>query len=360
MRKHNDAADISGRLHFDVTLKKILAIFFANTLIALFIVGVQPGASFKVSLIISQCIGISIATCVIAAVNFLKTSNLYLQIIVVTVAMAVGAMVGLFAGQSAVALIAQGGMPMPLPEQQPKSYTSGLLYAVLFGSIVSYVFLSLQKISDERIKRLEIQKNAVVTEIKLLQSQMEPHFLFNTLSNVIGLIDQDPQKAKRMLEAFTLFLRATLVTTRSKLIPLSKEIEVVKNYLAVFAVRMGDRLHYTIDIPDSLLDFQVPPMLLQPLVENAIKHGLEPSAQGGELRIQAIRNGDYVSLLVADSGVGVKELSPGIGIGLENIKKRLDLLYQGQSRLLFEENKPSGVKVIIELPYETRAGNHSR
>lgn len=358
MRKHNDAANISG-LHFNVTLKKIFFILFANTLIALFMSAVQPGATFTASLIISQCIGVTMATCVIAAVNYLKTSNLYLQIIIVTVAMVVGAMVGVLAGYRAAALIAPGGALM-LSHGQPKTYASGLLYALLFGSIISYVFISLQKISDERIRRLEIQKNAAVTEIKLLQSQMEPHFLFNTLSNVIGLIDQDPQKAKRMLEAFTLFLRATLALTRSELIPLSKELETVKNYLAVFAMRMGDRLHYAIDIPDSLLDFPVPPMLLQPLVENAIKHGLEPSRQGGELRIQAIRNGDHVSLIVIDSGMGVNELSPGAGIGLENIKKRLDLMYPGQSSLIFEENNPSGVKVSIELPYETSAGNHSR
>jgi LytS/YehU family sensor histidine kinase len=133
----------------------------------------------------------------------------------------------------------------------------------------------------------------------------------------------------------------------------------VKNYLDIFTVRMGDRLHYRIDVPDSLRDFRIPPLLVQPLVENAVKHGLEPSLSGGEVLVQGRRNGDSVMISVIDSGKGMNELSPGNGIGLENIKKRLDLLYGGRARLVFEENRPSGVKAVIVIPYETDASHHS-
>lgn len=346
-------------LHFNVTFVKILSILAANTLIALFIVAIYPGNSFLIGLTYSQCIGISIATCTIAATNYFQTPKLALQILIITASVIIGAVIGIEIGSAAVNHFFPGALPTPLPDKKIGLYRSNLVLALLFGSIISYIFISLQKISDERIKRLEVEKNAVMTEIKLLQSQMEPHFLFNTLSNILGLIDPDPEKAKRMLEAFTLFLRASLVIARSESVSLSQEMDVVKNYLEVFSVRMGSRLRYTIDIPNDLRIVRVPPLLVQPLVENAIKHGLEPSVNGGELLISSARQGNTVRITVADSGMGINELSPGNGIGLANIKKRLDLVYNGRASLAFEENKPTGVKAIIEFPYETDTIHHS-
>lgn len=349
----------SSPIHFKVTPVKILAILAANTLIALFIVSIYPDSKFIISLTYSQCIGLSIATCSIAATNYFKTSKIALQISFVTVAVIVGAVIGVEIGSAAVQFFFPGALPAPPPDKKYELYRSNLVLALLFGAIISYVFYSLQKIADEKIKRLEVEKNAVVTEIKLLQSQMEPHFLFNTLSNILGLIDPDPGKAKRMLEVFTSFLRASLVTARSETITLSQEMDVVKNYLEVFTVRMGDRLRYAIDIPDNLRDFRIPPLLIQPLVENAVKHGLEPSVRGGELLVRAVRDGDRIRIVVADSGMGVNEMNSGNGIGLENIRKRLDLLYDGGGRIYFEENKPSGVNAVIEIPYETDTSHHS-
>jgi LytS/YehU family sensor histidine kinase len=351
--------DDSLPMHFNVTPKKIFSILAANTVVALFIFVTYPGTKFIISLIFSQCIGISSAACVIAAIKFFKVPKLSFQIAGIITAMIVGAVIGIAAGYAAVRFIVPVVMPSVLPDEKYKFHGTNLLYALLFGSIISYIFISLQKISDEKIKRLEVEKNSAVTEIKLLQSQMEPHFLFNSLSNVIGLIDPDPEKAKRMLESFTTFLRASLVTARSETITLSQEMDVVRNYLDIFAIRMGDRLRYSIDIPDSLCAFHVPPLLVQPLVENAVKHGLEPSIRGGELLVQVRRRGDSVRIVVADSGMGITETSSGNGIGLENIKKRLDLIYNGRAGLVFEENKPTGVKAVIELPYETDTSRHS-
>lgn len=346
-------------LHVAVTPVKIISLIIANTLIALFVVLIYPEDRFIISFIYSQCIGLSIAACSVAATNYFKKTNLPLHILLITASVVIGAVVGIESGGVAAQLAFPGIAPVLSPERKHALYRSNLVIALLFGAVISYVFISLQKISDEKIRRLEVEKNAVVTEIKLLQSQMEPHFLFNTLSNVIGLIDRDPGKARRMLESFTAFLRASFLTARNDTITLAQEMDVVRNYLEVFAVRMGARLKFTIDIPSSLEGFRVPPLLIQPLVENAVKHGLEPSKSGGELMIAGTRDGDTVRITIADSGLGINELSPGNGIGLENIKKRLDLLYGGRARLVFEENKPSGVKAVIEIPYETDASHHS-
>ncbi len=347
-------------LHFTVTPVKIISIIIANTLIALFVVAIYPEGRFIISFIYSQCIGISIATCSIAAINYFKfkKTSLPIHILLITAPVVIGAVIGIEIGEVALHFAFPGVAALP-PDRKYAMYRSNLVIALLFGAIISYVFISLQKLSDEKIKRLEMEKNAVVTEIKLLQSQMEPHFLFNTLSNVIGLIDHDPGKARRMLESFTAFLRASFMTARNETITLAQEMDVVRNYLELFAVRMGGRLRYTIDIPASLEGFRVPPFLVQPLVENAVKHGLEPSISGGELLITGTRDGDVVRITVADSGLGINELSPGNGIGLENIKKRLDLVYNGHARLVFEENKPTGVKAVIEVPYGTSTSHHS-
>jgi sensor histidine kinase YesM len=340
-------------LHFRITFIKIASILVANTLIALFIIALYPASRFVISFISSQCIGISIATCSIAATNLIRARRQWLHIAFIVASVVVGAVIGVELSVIAVRSLVPGvGPNLSSSDVKTGSYISNLLYALLFGSIISYIFISLQKISDEKLKRMEVEKNAAITEIKLLQSQMEPHFLFNTLSNILGLIGPDPEKAKRMLEAFTLFLRASLVTARSETISLSQEMDVVKNYLEVLSVRMGSRLRYTIDIPGDLGRVRVPPLLVQPLVENAVKHGLEPSISGGELLITCARQGDTVRITVVDSGQGINELSPGNGISLENIKKRLDLVYNGRAGLVLEENKPTGVKAVIELPYD--------
>jgi sensor histidine kinase YesM len=338
-------------LRFKATPLKIIFLLIANTLIALFIVAIYPDSSFPINLVYSQCIGISIAICSITAINYFKTPRLFLQVAFIAASVVVGAVIGMAIGGAVVQLIFPG--PVHAPAIGKYAFTrSNLVLALLFGTVITYLFFSLQKISDEKIKRLEVEKNAAITEIKLLQSQMEPHFLFNTLSNILGLIDPDPEKAKRMLESFTRFLRASLVTARSETVALSQEMDVVKNYLDIFTVRMGERLRYTIDIPADLQGFRIPPLLIQPLVENAVKHGLEPSISGGELLISGAREGDRVRIVVADSGLGINELSPGSGIGVENIKKRLELVYGGRARLVFEENKPKGLKAVVEMPYE--------
>lgn len=344
-------------IRFKLTAAKLFIMIAGNTVIALFITIVHQDARFPVSFLFSQSIGLCTGACVIVAVNYVKASTLRLQTGIIIAAIVAGVAIGATAGRFMIASLLDESSARQLEKYNFQTFTLG--YALLFGFTVSYIFISLQRLSDEKIKRLEVEKNAAITEIKLLQSQMEPHFLFNTLSNILELIDSKPEKAKQMLEAFTSFLRSSLITARSERITIGQEMDVVKNYLGIFTLRMGDRLRYELQVPDALRAFPVPPLLIQPLVENSIKHGLEPSVPGGVLQVSVSRQGDRIRITVADSGVGINEKSGGNGIGVENIKKRLSLIYGGRAGLFFEENRPSGVRAIIELPYETGTSDHS-
>ena len=134
---------------------------------------------------------------------------------------------------------------------------------------------------------------------------------------------------------------------------------MIEAYLNIFRVRMGERLRYRIDIPDTMKDIPFPPMLVQPLVENAIKHGLEPRIEGGEVSIRGEEKGDILRLEVADTGLGFQG-DGDMGVGLSNIRERLQSLYGDKGRLILEENWPSGLKAIIEVPYARNQGNNSR
>ena len=135
------------------------------------------------------------------------------------------------------------------------------------------------------------------------------------------------------------------------------EIEMIRAYLNIYKVRMGDRLTYTVDLPEHLVKMPLPPMLLQPLVENAITHGLEPKIDGGEIHIQVAGNNGTLRLEVADTGLGFASDNSS-GMGISNIKERLKSLYGDNARLNLEENNPSGVKVTLEVPYEANQSDH--
>lgn len=241
-----------------------------------------------------------------------------------------------------------------------------VLFGILFGAIISYFFISRERIAateaqiqEERIKRLTSEKDAAEANLRLLQAQIEPHFLFNTLSNILSLIDTDLGKGKSMLVDLIHYLRTSLTKAREETATIGQEIEMIRAYLNIFAVRMEDRLRYRIEVPDTMRGLPFPPMLLQPLVENAVKHGIEPKIEGGEITIRAQKNGGILRVEVADTGTGFHEDS-NMGFGLSNVRERLQSLYGDRGRLVFEENRPSGLKAVIEVPYDADQGDHRR
>ena len=334
--------------------QSLLILAAINSLSAVILNAIGFGTGFITTLIFCQCIGISIYLCHLAAITlFRPPARASLQIAIIVAAVAIGAAIGTIFGA-----LANGINAYQFIRQYSTVFAHFILVGLLFGVIAGYIFISLGKIGEEKMKRLETEKNALESELKLVQSQMEPHFLFNTLSNILGFIDRHPEKAKRMVESFTSFLRSSLFLARSDSIMLSQEMDVVRHYLEISSIRMGERLGYDFDVPDELLGLRIPPLLIQPLVENAVKHGLEPALKGGTVTVEARRGGDIVRIAVTDSGVGIKENDHVHGIALENIRKRLDLLYAERGKLIIRENEPSGIRAVIEVPYETGTRNH--
>jgi signal transduction histidine kinase len=197
--------------------------------------------------------------------------------------------------------------------------------------------------------REEGARRLAETELRLLQAQIEPHFLFNTLSNVLSLIDGDPPRAKRMLLDLTSYLRASLRRTRATSVTVGEELDLVRAYLGIQAVRMGARLRWEITCPDDLRELTLPPLLLQPLVENSLKHGLEPRPQGGAVSVRAAREGEALVLEVRDDGLGLDPHRPA-GVGLGNVRKRVEAVTAGQGTLTLLPRPEGGLCVRIVLP----------
>jgi sensor histidine kinase YesM len=235
------------------------------------------------------------------------------------------------------------------------AFTS-LVISVVIG--VMYFWREKSALAEAALEReqrraADIEREALAANVRALQAQVEPHFLFNTLANVTSLIDQDPARAKHMLETFIRFLRASLAATRRSSTTLADEFALIEDFLEVLAVRMGDRLQIALDLPADLGAIEIPAMLLQPVVENAIRHGLEPTVEGGRISLRARREGGKLVLEVADTGVGFAEATAG-GLGLTNIRERLRLAHGAQARLTIRENAPQGTIVAIEVPLPAR------
>jgi sensor histidine kinase YesM len=237
----------------------------------------------------------------------------------------------------------------------------GMLATMATGSIFISIVLSVVLYLRERRARAEaelerekarterIEREAVLANLRALQAQIEPHFLFNTLANVTSLIDPDPAKARRMLESFIRFLRASLGATRMESTTLGAERELIASYLEVLQVRMEGRLRYSVDVPPDLASYPLPSLLLQPLVENAIRHGLEPKVEGGEVTMRARREGGKVVVEIVDSGVGFAPTTRG-GVGLTNLRERLRLLFGDSASLEISDAPGAGSRVSVSLP----------
>ncbi len=208
-----------------------------------------------------------------------------------------------------------------------------------------------------KTREMDAERRATETQLRLLQAQIEPHFLFNTLANVLSLMDHEPARAKQMLESFTDYLRASLGSLRRDDSLVGDELEVARSYLELLQTRMDDRLRFDIDADDAARRQPVPPLLLQPLVENAVVHGLEPSIGGGRVAVSARVQGDRLVLEVHDDGRGLDAppvagrgpRSGGHGMALENIRQRLVTRYGSAAALRIEPANP-GTRARIELP----------
>ena len=220
-------------------------------------------------------------------------------------------------------------------------------------------------VATETADSEQLKRQVVEARMAAMQAQVEPHFLFNTLASIDHLIETDPPRASTMQKNLIALLRASMPSMRESnptQHDLGREMAVIRPYLEILKVRMEDRLQATINVPEGLLSAEFPPMMIQSLVENAIKHGLEPKAEGGTLTVSAEIVHGRLAVTVADTGLGFGRAdTAGTGIGLANIRERLKLLYGDKASMVVADNLPSGTIVTLTVPYQAlqREGDRS-
>lgn len=328
--------------------REVLHVAVYNTVIALFLSALTR-YDLATNLIYSHCIGSSMYAGMRGSCLILGDAKPGWR----------NAMLGIptgFAFGFTLATWLTGRMLTEILSDQPGGALVGGATALVFGALGTWHFRDEAKLLEaqdeiraERLRRVEQEALTARSELARLQAQIEPHFLFNTLSNVVGLIDTDPKAARTMLLDLTALLRTSLARTRRPEVSLGEEMDVLRAYLGIMAVRMGERLRWHIDADANALASHVPPLLVQPLVENAIRHGLEPKPEGGSLDIRCRRDGDSIDIEVVDSGRGFQDAGTE-GVGLANVRARLCACYGDAARLDLTTNTTGGITARLLLP----------
>ena len=236
-------------------------------------------------------------------------------------------------------------------------FSRALLYGGLAAGLLFWFTRErrdMRALHEANLASLSLDRQMIEAQLQTLEAQIEPHFLFNTLANVRLLYEADRRKARRLIHDLANYLRAALPQMRETTSTLAREVALASAYLRVLEVRMGDRLQFTIDVPAALQDASFPPMMLLTLVENAIKHGVNPQLEGGTIAIRVERASQRLRVTVADNGVGFRK-SRGVGIGLANTRMRLATLYGDSAILRLVANAGRGVVATIEIPYRAAA-----
>ena len=295
--------------------------------------------------VISYSIGLCVQACTEAG-RVYAPANLPRSL--VTVAMTGG---GLVVGLALAGFLAAGDPGSLLGDN------SSLLVGALIAVLALTGFEGLKQLWDARERLSRAERDALArdkavaeAELRVLQAQMEPHFLFNTLANVISLTHTHPDRAAKLLERLTSLLRASLSRTRRTDGTLGDELAIVGAYLDVQALRMGGRMTYGVEVEPGLESVRMPPLLVQPLVENAVLHGIEPSPAGGRVLVRAERDDGAVRIRVTDDGVGMNPDTAGHGVGIANIRERLRSSFGRSGALALFETPGGGVTAMLRIP----------
>ena len=234
--------------------------------------------------------------------------------------------------------------------------SAGLLYAATAAAIV-YLRAQRLAITNKRlsveINESDVQRQLTETRLRLLQAQIEPHFLFNTLASAQQLSQKGAPDAAKLIGHLVRFLRMSIPSMREDRGALKRELEQVAAYLSIMQTRMGDRLTFAVHADPDVEDFALPPALVMTLVENAIKHGIEPAAAGGRVDVRAVLAGDSVVISVTDTGVGfttTESSEIGGGLGLSNIAQRLQAIYGVDAHVKLAQNTPNGCVAMLTIP----------
>ena len=295
----------------------------------------------------AQCIGFAILACntlfISLVVRPIAASSGFLRLVALIVALPIGYEIGTAAAAFLHGDTVAFGAVLRMPRQVMLiMVTSAIAVILLFGSH--------WRIVQSTAARLEAQRLATEVQLRLLQAQLEPHMLFNTLANLHSLIEVDAERAQLMVEHLIEFMRCTLSASRQEMASLQDEFTLITAYLKLMEIRMGPRLSFVLVLPDSLAQARLPTMLLQPLVENAIKHGLEPKVDGGTIRIEAEEESGWLQISVRDTGVGLSKDMSEERYGIRHVQERLRVLYGDRASLSVQDAPAGGVQAVVRVP----------
>jgi sensor histidine kinase YesM len=334
---------------FRASLLSVVLIAAINTGIAA-VLWIDDTRPFWHPLVTCQLYGFSIAYCVNAASPWDKSHPIQR----LALAVAIGVLIGV------ALVIVVKGYDRAWIDEHLATFGWNMFTAFLNGLFVSLFFYvkfretraeaALQRANAERHL---LSRQAVEAQLKLMQAQVEPHFLFNTLASVQYLTETDPPRANLLLGHLIAYLRAALPQLRASSTTLGQEAQLIEAYLAILKMRMGERLAFSIDVPADLRTHVFPPNLLISLVENAIKHGLEPTVQGGRIDVTAAAERDNLVVRVTDTGTGVidgERPAAGEGVGLSNLRERLAALYGERATFTLAPAPRSGAIATITMP----------
>jgi hypothetical protein len=200
------------------------------------------------------------------------------------------------------------------------------------------------------LERSELERQALDARLHLLQAQVAPHFLFNTLANVQALVDAGSPQASAVLRSLTTYLRAAVPVLHERAATIERELQLVRPYLELMQMRIPDRLQYALNVDPAALNVGCPPTMVLTLVENAVRHGIDPSEEGGRIDIDIKRLGQRCVVRVTDTGAGLREAGSGPGTGLTTLRERLHLIFGDAAQLRLTSGAPRGVAVEIDLP----------
>ena len=215
--------------------------------------------------------------------------------------------------------------------------------------LIYLVWHYILKNRNDQLDKLRLETTVKELELKTIKSHINPHFIFNSLNSIRALVDENPERARKAITELSNILRSSMQAEKSETVPLQKELDIVRDYLALEQMRFEERLKVQFSIDEDTLQHPVPPMMLQTLVENAIKHGISKQVNGGEVRVIASFKGDHLELLVQNTGQLDKEIN-GDGFGIKSTQDRLNLMYQGKASFEIRNAGPNMVESKVEVP----------
>ena len=329
------------------------AVFWALAASILYIA--SPGLeTYGRLLVFSECAGMAI----IALAMLLRSSRLFPRVNPTTGWLMTGVIAiptGYVLGHLLASLLL--GQPFHLSTQGNDRMVP-IVFTVLIGGFGLHYFATREHLANEAAARSEAQRLVAESQLRLLRTQLEPHMLFNTLANLRSLVRDDTQQAEAMIDQLIVYLRGALAASRTEASTLGQEFAQLRAYLDIMSLRMGPRLSYRLELPGDLAQVAVPPMLLQPLVENAIKHGLSPQVGAGRIDVVAHRGATAVEIAVTDTGLGLPPQGDRTvtappaegGYGLLHVRERLHAVYGPLATLTLAPHQPAGTCATVRIP----------